>query len=206
MTARSLTLPHEAAKRLFSSSLLIVARDVKVGSYEVHDALVARRNRRRTERSEAKIATIHVSDVQAVALMDLDLRRVRAAGFKTQRDFYEDWLERHGLIESALQVSVCRFAFEEQPRMLHAKLHRGYTTNPAEAARDEPSALSSSELKLLTGRARARFEREQRQELLRRQVRALNARIRDAARRGDVEAFRVAERDLARLRAMAEAA
>jgi hypothetical protein len=46
--------------------------------------------------------------------------------------------------------------------MLHRNVARGYTTNPREAVRDEPSALSESELKRYADTARWRDDQERR--------------------------------------------
>lgn len=207
MSAWPLEIPHADAQRVLKgASVLIVTRSVKPGAYELQDALIVRRNARyrRDGRHDLQaspdVASIVVKTVDEMRLMDLDLAIVRAAGFKTQRDFYDDWYQRRGWIDGETLVRVCRVRIVEPVRMLHQRVHRGYTTDPTRAARDEPSALSASELRELAGAAHRRYEREHAAEIQRRELVSLMARWRQAAKAGNyAEAIRLS-RQLARLR------
>lgn len=164
-----LILRHADITRVVNrnASRLILTRNMKLGSYELQDDHVVRRNERYRKDGrwdlmyDPGVVTIEISEITSMTLMDLNLAIVRAAGFKTQREFYDAWVE-HRSINPATQVRVCRFMLIEPVRMLHRNVHRGYTTNPGLAARDEPSALSVSELKRYADTARWRDDQERR--------------------------------------------
>lgn len=214
MIGYPLVLRHADVQRIVnrSASLLILTGTVRPGTCQIQDALIVRRNERHRKagrfdlQTDPIIRTVEITHVDTVRLIDLDLAIVRAAGFKIQRDFYDDWLERRGHIDPSLEVRVCRFVTVEPVRMLHRRVHRGYTTNPALAAHGEPAALTAGELAKLSNAATQRYERERRLELGRRQAESIKARRRLAEARGDyAEAVRLTE-DLADLARQADAA
>lgn len=192
MSAWPLEIPHADAQRILKgASTLIVTRSVKPGAYDLQDALIVRRNARYRKdgrhdlQASPDVTSIVVKAVDEMRLMDLDLAIVRSAGWKAQRDFYDDWYQRRGWIDGETLVRVCRVRIVEPVRMLHRRVHRGYTTDPAKAVRDEPSALSASELRELAGAAHRRFEREHARELRDRAMSSLKARRRQAEKAGN---------------------
>lgn len=170
MSTWPLILPHADITRVVNrnASRLISTRTLKRGAYQLQDAHIVDRNARYRKDGrwdlhyDPGVVTVEISEVASTTLMALDLGVVRAAGFKTQRDFYDDWLERRGWVDPDLEIRVYRFSLTEPVRMLHRNVHRGYTTNTADAARDEPSALSVSELRRYADTARWRDDQERR--------------------------------------------
>jgi hypothetical protein len=166
-----LVLRHADITRIVNrnATRLIVTRSIKVGVYELHDQHVVRRNERYKKQGrwdlqyDPAVVSINVEAVERIRLGDLTLGVVRAAGYRTQREFYDDWLATKRWIDPDAQVRVARFMLVEAVRMLHRNVARGYTTNPREAVRDEPSALSESELKRYADTARWRDDQERRE-------------------------------------------
>jgi hypothetical protein len=202
-----LVLPHAHVARILkhNASRLIVTSRIRTGSYDVQDALTVRRNDRKrkagrfSEQEHPSVFAIKITDICEFALVELDLGIVRAAGFRTQRDFYDDWLERRRWICPDEPVRVCAFVFEAPERYLHRRVHRGYTTNPADGAKGECAALSASELRDLSAGAAKRLERERRQETMTQRARSLQIRLKDALKRQEVEEARRLSLELADL-------
>ena len=172
MSGWPLVLRHADITRIVNrnATRLIVTRSIKPGVYELHDQHVVRRNERYKKQGrwdlqyDPAVVSINVEAVVAQALKHLDLSDVRGAGYKTQREFYDYWYETHRrYIDPWTLVRVARFHLVEPVRMLHRNVARGYTTNPREAVRDEPSALSESELKRYADTARWRDDQERRE-------------------------------------------
>jgi hypothetical protein len=188
-----LVLRHADVQRAVNrrAGRLILTGSVKRGICELQDALIVRRNERyrKNGRSDLQqdptVATIAITEIDQLRLVDVDLGIIRAAGFKTQRDFYDDWLQRRSFIDLELEVRVCRFSMAEPVRLLHRRAHRGYTSDPRLAAQGEPEALSREDLSKLSNAATQRYEREHAQEIARRQANSIRARRRDAERRGE---------------------
>jgi hypothetical protein len=198
MTGYPLVLRHADITRIVNrnATRLIVTRTIKPGIYTIHDQHVVRRNDRYKKQGrwdlqhDPSVVAINVETVERLRLGDLTLGIVRGAGYRTQREFYDDWYETHRTIDPESQVRVARFMLVEAVRMLHRNVARGYTTNTRDAVRDEPSALSESELKRYADTARwgdlvrKRKEHEDKQ---------LSARVSDLERRareGDAQAQR----------------
>ena len=182
-----LALHHDDARRIHRATVLIVTRQIKPGTYDVADALIVRQNERRRkigqeDIADATIATIIITTIEERQLIDLDLRTVRAAGWKTQRDFYEEWLRRRGEIDPYRTVKVCAYSLTERLRLLHKRVARGYTSNSAEAAAGEPEALSASDLAKLCQRARERHDQRTRAQ---REATPLADRVLELQRRSD---------------------
>ena len=204
-----LVLPHSDVRRILErhATALVATSRPKRGGYIVQDALTVRRNERmrRSGRSDQQqdpdVFAVEVTESAPRALSDVDYSMVRACGFKTQRDFFDDWLERRRAIDPHQDVFVVRFRLVDQPRFLHHKIHRGYTTNPGAAARGEPEALSADELNQLASRNRARLERERRDELCRQQARSISLRLRHAAKEGRPDEVLALRSELERLAA-----
>lgn len=202
-----LVLPHPQVRRILDkrAACLIITRKIKVGTYDVQDALVVRRNERFRKKghfeqmTNPSVFAITITEITKTPLGNLNLPTVMAMGFKTQRDFYDDWLERHRYLDLSEPVSVCRFGFADQGRYLHGSVHRGYTTIPAEGAKGEPQALSAAELKELAGAATRRYEREHREEIRAQRARSVMKAIRKAEQNGDVSELRSLRAQLDRL-------
>jgi hypothetical protein len=106
--------------------------------------------------------TIRVTGVRRCALRDLDFPACRAAGHRTQRDFFDAWYERHGIIDPDRVVTVAVFVLAEDARWLHRRVHRGYTHDPAESA-DYVQALDRADLERYADSARWRDDRVRRE-------------------------------------------
>jgi hypothetical protein len=188
-----LVLRHADVKRVanHNASLLVLTGSIRLGMCELQDALIVRRNERYRKdgrfdlQQDPAIRTIAITKIDQLRLMDVDLGIIRAAGFKTQRDFYDDWLQRRSFIDPELEVRVCRFSMAEPVRLLHRRAHRGYTSDPRLAAQGEPEALSREDLSKLSNAATQRYEREHAREVARRRAASIRARRRDAERRGE---------------------
>jgi hypothetical protein len=202
-----LVLPHQQIGRILNrrADRLVLTAHVRPGGYDVQDALALRRNERRrragriSELEDPIVFAIEIVHIHETTLLDLDLRTVCGAGYKTQRDFYDDWLRRRRHINPAQPVRVCHFNFRARERYLHRWVHRGYTTNPADAASFEPAALSAVELAELARDAARRLDRIRREDARRRRVRSLNVRLREAILEHDAAAegaIRLEIRDL----------
>ena len=198
MSGWPLVLRHADITRIVNrnATRLIVTRSIKTGVYELHDQHIVRRNERYKKQGrwdlqyDPSVVSINVEAVERLRLGDLTLGVVRGAGYRTQREFFDDWLSARRHIDPDAQVRVARFMLVEAVRMLHRNVARGYTTNPREAVRDEPSALSESELKRYADTARWKDLVRKREE---REDKQLSARVSDLERRGregDAEAQR----------------
>jgi hypothetical protein len=194
-----LVLPHQQIKRMLdrhADQLILTAR-VRPGSYQIQDALIQRQNDRRrragrhAEQADPTVLRIRIIDVSELRLIDVDLGIVRRAGYKTQRDFYQDWLERRRHIDPDTPVRVCKFTHEAGERYLHQRVHRGYTDEPAQGARGEPAALSAAELAGLARGAARRLEQQRAAELAHQRARSIGIRIKEAARRHDSTAYAI---------------
>jgi hypothetical protein len=165
-----LVLRHADITRIVNrnATRLILTRAVKPGIYELQDQHIVRRNERYKKQGrwdlqyDPGVVAINVESVERLSLVDLNLQMVRGAGYKTQREFYDDWYQSKRHVDPQTPVRVCRFQLVEAVRMLHRNVHRGYTTNTRDAVRDEPSALSESELKRYADTARWRDDQERR--------------------------------------------
>lgn len=208
---RTLTLPHKDARRLLNRrvQLLVLTRTLKPGTYEIHDQLISERNRahvkanRQDLTTDSKIVTLEVGRREIRPLWHLGLQAVRQAGFQTQRDFYDHWLDLKGHVPD-VEVNLYPVRYVDPGRYLHEKVHRGYTTNPALGARGEFQALSVTELEELTARSKARWESEKANLRVMSQARSIAARIRYAAREGNSEAIKHLQGELAELQASME--
>jgi hypothetical protein len=147
-------------RRLQRGAPLLVLANPRsgTGTYPVYELEVFRRNRDRHERSEAYRLTLEIEAVRSCRLHDLDYEIARRAGHRTQRDFYDCWLERYRCITPGQLVVVASVRVVDTPRLLHRQVHRGYTRNPSQAAFGEPEALSRDDLQRLSMRARERHE------------------------------------------------
>ena len=190
MNSFPLVLPHADIRRILErhASRLVSTARARRGAYTIQDAITVRRNERLRkdgrpeEQQDPDICAIQITEVMPIALVDVDFRTVRACGFKTQRDFYDDWLERRRAIDPRQGVWSVAFHLVEQPRFLHRRTFGGYTTDPSMAMFGEPEALGAEDLKLLAGDARIRLERERQEELCRQQVRSISLRLRAATK------------------------
>jgi hypothetical protein len=171
MSGYPLILRHADITRVVNrnATRLILTRNIKPGVYELQDQHIVKRNDRYKKQGrwdlqyDPSVVSINVENVERLRLGDLTLGIVRGAGYRTQRDFYDDWFATRRSIDPDAQVRVARFMLVEAVRMLHRNVARGYTTNPREAVRDEPSALSESELKRYADTARWRDDQERRE-------------------------------------------
>ncbi len=163
-----ITVPHDQVGRILrkhASVLILTRRLRRERRYEIHDSLTVRRNARHRRagrpdlQSDPRVLAIDVLAVEETTLFGLDLVTVRAAGFPTQRDFYDDWLRRRRRLELDLPVFVHTFLIAEEPRFLAARIHRGYTSDPEHAVLGEGEALGAAEQQEIS---RAAFERDDR--------------------------------------------
>lgn len=93
----------------------------------------------------------------------------QAEGFPDRGAFFKWWRETHERVEAPaseaepvarIPIWVVTFELDKshQPRLLHKKPHRGYTTNPHEALRDEPEAVDELTLKVFAQDNRGRHK------------------------------------------------
>lgn len=172
MTGWPLLLPHDTIRRILNHNtrLLIHTRHLKPGEYQVQDEGLEQRNRQHRQegrddlQSDPNVVSIVITHVQRTTLLDIDLAMARAAGYRTQRDFYDAWLERRRVIIPGLEVLVHAFRLAETPRYLHERVHRGYTSDPARAARGEPEALDAMDLRRYADTARWRDDQIRREQ------------------------------------------
>jgi hypothetical protein len=200
-----LVLSHADVRRILqrhASSLVLTVRP-KLGAYVVQDALTVRRNERLrkagrgSEQQDPDVFTIEITDVAPMWLRDLDYAIVRAAGWQTQRDFFDDWLGRKGHIDPDQDVYVARFRPAERPRFLHRRTFSGYTFEPALAMHGEPEALSAEQLRDLS--SRQAVDRERRRELCRQRAQSIALRVRHAQREGKTDEVLALRDELERL-------
>jgi len=194
-----LTLPHATINRILNrgaTTLIQTAASTRRGDYQIQDALVVRRNQqhaqngRRDLEQDPTILTIRIYSIRQLALIDLDYKTLRTAGYICQRDFYDEWLQRRRHILPDTPIRVCAFTPVETMRLLHARVHRGYTTNPNHAIPGEGEALTATDLEKLTKTAREKDEMRQTQA---REQMPITDRLRDLqdrARHGDQQAKR----------------
>lgn len=202
-----LVLAHSQIRRMLERrpSALVSTTRPRLGGYVVQDALTVRRNERfrRANRSDQQlspdICAISITAVDWLTLGGLDYPTIHACGFRTQRDFYDDWLRRRQSIDVCQDVCVARFHFIEQPRFLHYKTFGGYTTDPALSMPGEPEALSADDLQRLSAGSRARYEREHRDRLHLERARSISLRVREATRAGRPEELLALRAELERL-------
>lgn len=214
MTGYPLVLRHEDIKRVLNrnASRLILTGTVRPGAHHLQDAQIVRKNERHRKngrhdlQQDPTVRHITITHVDTIPLIVVDLTIVLAAGFKTQRDFYDDWLARRHTIDPDLPVHVVHFSPAEPVRLLHRRLHRGYTTDPRQAAPGEPEALSAIDLKKYADTAAWRYEQQHRDEMARRQAESLKLRRRQAEARGDYEEAVLLTQELADLARHASAA
>jgi hypothetical protein len=138
-----------------------------------------------------KPASLHfiVTEIRRERLADLTFEDARREGFKTRDDFFEYWADLYGGTPNPdLEVWVLTFRRDDRdmPRLLAARMGRGdYVTDPHQAARDEPEAITSDEHARLFEHAAAKDDARRRQPLassmdnLRRELDALRERITD---------------------------
>lgn len=205
MSQFPLTLRHHDIRRLVErkAQCLVLSRRLALGAVAINDARVehrnnqARRQNRPDLQQDSHVMTVEIDDRREMRLMDLTLGIVMSAGFKTQRDFFDDWLQRRRWIDCELQVFVHSFHLVSDARYLHVRVHRGYASSPSLAVKGEPEALSKDELEELS--RRARWRREQNEEFQRQARRSIGLRAKDAAVRGDVRTFGALAGELAAL-------
>ena len=207
-----LTVHHDDARRIARANALILTRQVKLGVYDVQDALLVRQNERRRQIgaedvADAIVARITIGYVYTVTLLQLNLSDVKAAGHKTQRDFFDVWLKRYSTIEPDTVVNVCRFEHAEPaPRFLTAKPPYGITTRRDKAARGEPECVPSMELADLATANTRRYEETHNEDLRRRRAQSIAQLAKDAARRGDASQARALHGEINRLIELIEGA
>lgn len=167
----NIRLPYREIRRLISTraSALIVTRELKPEIYALEDC-----------KHGDEIACVRVCGVRRIALGEVDYPTVRSNGYKTQRDFYDAWYQRHDIIRPRRPVTVAVFVLVEDARWLHKRVHRGYTRNPALATSDHAQALDEADLERYANDAALRRERERREELRRARARSLGIRIKQA--------------------------
>jgi hypothetical protein len=211
MNRYPLVLPHADVRRILErhATRLVVTARAHRGAYTVQDAFTVRRNERLRkagrleEQSDPDVCALQITDVEPIALADVDYRTVRQCGFKTQRDFFDDWLARRRHIDPAQDVWSVGFQIIEQPRFLHKRTFAGYTSDPSLAMFGEPEALGAEDLRHLAGSARARLERERHEELRRQRARNLTVRYREALRLGRDDEARALGVEMTQLAEMA---
>lgn len=202
-----LVLAHSQIRRMLerSTSRLVTPTRPHLGGYVVQDALTVRRNERKRKSGRADeqltpdVCAITITAVDWSRLGDLDYRTIHSAGFRTQRDFYDDWFRRRQWIDVGQDVYVSSFHFIEPSRFLHYKTFGGYTTDPALSLPGEPEALSADDLQRLSAGARARYEREHRERIHLERARSISLRVREAARAGRPEELLALRGELERL-------
>ena len=209
-----LVLPHSQIRRMLERhpSRFVSTTHRHRGSHTVQDALTVRRNERfrnagrddQQTSPDAFAITITAADLERLG--GLDYLTIHACGFRTQRDFYDDWLRRRHAIDVHQDVYVVRFHFIEQSRFLHRKTFGGYTADPALSMPGEPEALSADDLERLGAGAWARYECEHRDEICLERARSISLRVREAARAGDYEEVLALRAELERLAAAMTAA
>lgn len=203
MSQYPLALLHSHTRRILSqhATKLILTRRLPLGEQEIHDALIIRRNERHRRngrpdlQQDPHVITVRLESRVSQPLLDLELMTVRQAGYPTLEDFYQDWLQRRRRIDTQQQVYVHVFQPIEQARYLHVRIHRGYTSDPAQAAWNEPQALSSVELDDLAAHSRLRdWDR-----IMAQQGRSIGLRVKQAAKTRDFSAFNELACELERL-------
>lgn len=203
-------LPHHHIRRMLErhATILIRTSSTRRGTYAIHDAMIDRRNHTRQpdEWQDPVVVMIEIAAIIHTTLINLDYPTVRQTGFKTQRDFYDDWLQRHRQIDPDLNIWVCEFQVLEDAWYLHHATDGGLTRDPAKAMRGEGQAVSPDELRLLGARAERKRETERRTELARRQARSLHSKMKMALRDGDAPAVRALKTELDQIADRIEAA
>ena len=130
--------------------------------------MIDRRNQHATRTNQPErwqdpvVMAVEITQTVQAALADLDYPTIRATGFRTQRDFYDDWMARHHTIDPDRQVWVCWFTVIEDAWYLHHATDGGLTRDPSKAMKGEGQAVSPTELKLLGARAERKHETEKR--------------------------------------------
>lgn len=202
MSQYPLVLSHPQVRRIMdrNATSLILSRRLPLGEIDIHDSLTLQRNQRHRKsgrvdlQEDPLVMTVEIADREPMPLMELTLKMVRGAGHKTTEDFYCDWIERRRKIDVELQVYVYGFQRVSTARFLHVRVHRGYTSNAAQAARGEPEAISSDELEKLSRRQHRVDE-----DFLRQARRSIGLRAKEAAQRGDLVAYNALSSELALL-------
>jgi hypothetical protein len=128
-----LTLPAPLIRRILerSPTVILHRREIKPGTFEVHNQHTIRTNSSRTRAGmvhlieDSFVMIIEIGAVSEVPWAGVDQKLVRAAGFKTTDEWRETQLVRKG------SAWACVFRVAEDARWLHRKISRGYTRNPA---------------------------------------------------------------------------
>lgn len=198
MNRYPLILNHHAIKRLMNhrTSVLIFARKLRLGRYEVHDSRILRRNdqvrkRGRMDLQEDPFAlTVSIESQKPVQFENIDFPTLVRAGFKTTEEFHNDWTLRRRRVDDGT-VYVHSFHVVDETRFLHVRVHRGYTSDPTLAVRGEPEALSHSDLTAL-----ARRRQKHDEEFVKRARQTIGIRAKQAAAVGDITAFAALQSEL----------
>lgn len=190
---RPLVLPHAYVRRLVDKrpTVLIVGRRLLPATHEIHDALTMRKNgqHRRRGRPDLQedplIVTIEITSVDPTTLGEIDLTTARTAGYKVTEELHDDWRARRRELDLTLTVHICPFVIVEA-FYLHKLVHRGYTTDPAHAANDEPEALPPEHLERFAAANEERYRQQHADEIARREARSLANQLREAQRRAQL--------------------
>lgn len=170
MTSRyPIVLPNHHVQRIISrdARLLILTRTLPSGGprklrlYEVHNALIVRRNLRHCRegrpdlQANPHVLTLEVTSIESGPLGEVDLKRARLAGYPTVEELREDWRQRRRRLDLDLRVHLHLFEVRGE-RYLHRDVHRNYAHDPSEAIDGEMAALSEGELERYAAQARER--------------------------------------------------
>lgn len=121
------------------------------------------------KRSHRDFAQIKVLGVREQLLREVTDEEAQAEGFPNRGAFFRWWRETHERVEAPasedepitrIPIWVVTFELDRShhPRLLHKKPHRGYTSNPHEALRDEPEAVDEVTLKAFARENRGRHK------------------------------------------------
>jgi hypothetical protein len=193
-------LPRGHIRRILTShsTVLILTRGLALEVREVHDARTIQHNDRcrRKGRPDLQhdplVFTIEVRSVAEVLLTELTLVTIRAAGYRTTEEFDQYWVARRRVVPE--EVFVHWFQMVEDARFLHARVERGYTSDPARSVAGEPQALSPRDLASVQHQSV-----EQRAEAMRQRGRSIGLRLKEAARAGNFGAYAGLSDELAQL-------
>lgn len=189
-------LPPAHIRRILDrgATCLILTRQVQNRRYIIEDASVNRRNTQHARLGRRDLSTdpeafiIEILGILTLPLSMLGYNACRDAGYRSQREFFDEWYARHGWIDPDQTVNVCHFQIVEDTRYLGST--RDYTRNQHDSIDPEAPALDKADLERYAGAARQRHEQRQQRILLstplHERVRILEQRARD----GEQEARR----------------
>lgn len=96
-------------------------------------------------RGKEAVGRFVVVEAQMATLGQFTLEDAKAEGFKTQRDFFDRWMEMYDHIDPSQAVWVITFSLEsDPPRLLHKDSSHGYTDKRHDAMHDEPEAIPTA--------------------------------------------------------------